>query len=180
MSYAKAITKNAVAEDVENLKIIESVRRKIRNQSNRERTFDSPNDMPLAIPGSSTMPTTVTPEKTAALSNYKSTWEKIAEFGLDQEVLDHIVIEGEWIRTDLSMPGGGPYMRGSGDSWSGAYSYDDMRGPQGIFNNVPFEEAFGNIAKIVDNMINSPRKRHRKMRVLVSAGYCKHYGQRRG
>lgn len=156
LSYAKAITKNAVAEDVENLKIIESVRRKIRNQSNRERTFDSPNDMPLAIPESSTVPTTVTPEKTAALSNNKSTWEKIAEFGLNQDILGHIVIKGEWIRTDLSMPGGGPYMRGSGDSWSGAYSYDDMRGPQGIFNNVPFEEAFGNIAKIVDNMINSP------------------------
>ena len=121
LSYAKAITNSSAAEDVENLKIIESVKRKIRNQSNTERT-----------------------------------WEKIAEFGLDQEVLDHIVVEGDWIRTDLSMPGGGPYMRGSGDSWSGAYSYDDMRGPQGRFKNVPFKEAFGNIAEIVDNMINSP------------------------
>lgn len=121
LSYAKAITNSSAAEDVENLKIIESVKRKIRNQSNTERT-----------------------------------WEKIAEFGLKQEILDHIVVAGDRIETDLAVPGGGPYMRGSGDSWSGAYSYDDMRGPQGRFKNVPFEEAFGNIATIVDSEINNP------------------------
>ena len=41
--------------------------------------------------------------------------------------------------------------------WSGAYSYDDMRGPQGRFTDVPFEEAFGNILKSVEMMINDPK-----------------------
>lgn len=44
-----------------------------------------------------------------------------------------------------------------GNLWSGAYSYEDMRGPQGRFTDVPFEEAFGNILESVEMMINDPK-----------------------
>ena len=88
--------------------------------------------------------------------DHKSIPEMIAEFGIDQEILDHILVNEDCISTDL-LPGGVPYMkRDSGNSWSGAYSYDDMRGPQGIFTDVSFEEAFGKLVKIVESMIKNP------------------------
>ena len=88
--------------------------------------------------------------------DHKSVVEMVAELGIDQEILDHIFVNEDRISTDL-LPGGVPYMkRNSGNLWSGAYSFDDMRGPQGRFTNVPFEESFGNIVQIVERMIKNP------------------------
>ena len=80
----------------------------------------------------------------------------IAEFRIDQEILDHIFVNEDYISTDIH-PEGMPFMRRSSNNlWSGAYSYDSMKGPQGKFFDVPFEEAFGKIVKIVERELKNP------------------------
>ena len=47
----------------------------------------------------------------------------IAEFRIDQEILDHIFANEDYISTDMH-PEGMPFMRRSSNNlWSGAYSY---------------------------------------------------------
>lgn len=86
----------------------------------------------------------------------KSVRDLVAGSGIDEDVLEHIVIGANGITTDLAMPGGVPYMHCKDRLWSGAVGYDDMRGPQGRFSDLSFEEAFNRLADKVKSEIRDP------------------------
>ena len=89
-------------------------------------------------------------------SQSKSIRDLVAESGIDEDVLEHIIIGANGITTDLTMPGGVPYMHCEDRLWSGAVGYDDMRGPQGRFSDLSFEEAFNRLAYKVKSEIRDP------------------------
>lgn len=78
---------------------------------------------------------------------------RIEKFGLNEDVLSHLLIRDSEISADLLMSGGSPFMRCDGaDKWSGATSIDSMRGPAS-FSGLSFEEALKKVTGAVEYML---------------------------
>ncbi|MBO5076011.1 MAG: hypothetical protein J5584_00225 [Clostridia bacterium] len=80
-------------------------------------------------------------ENLKSIEFIRKTKLRLAAANIDKETLAHINVGVGRLGADVGHHGI-PYMRYCGDDlWSGATHYDDMRGPQGRFEFLPFDEA---------------------------------------
>ena len=80
-------------------------------------------------------------ENLKTIESIRKTRLRLDAANIDKETLAHINVGVGRLDADVG-PYGIPYMRCcGGDLWSGATDYDDMRGPQGRFDRLPFDEA---------------------------------------